>query len=209
MLKQIVSKLANPRILSTSRLGRLFFEDPGEEHQKPRLSYCGSRRFAPSLISPPIKSESRSSKVPLLCVAFGLGLQEKDDDKEQENEGLGEDPVKPVEKEEEETDGFEVIDHVKPVESPVQEPDILLESPLSSCEFCGSKLTLDEKSKTKKGLMSVYTRDGTLFAQHIVKKCLNYGCRAAHFLGYTVKNNIRRYNLDVLQTTKFLGEFKY
>ena len=149
-------KVSQSRILSTSRLGRLFFEDPGEEQQKTGLSYCGSRRFAPSLICPPIKSESRSSKVPLLCVAFGLGLQEKDDDKEQENEGIGDDPVKPVEKEEEETDGFE---DVKPVECPVQEPDIILQSPLTSCEFCGSKLTLDEKSKTKKGLMSVYTRD--------------------------------------------------
>lgn len=203
MLKQLVSKLANPRILSTSRLGRLFFDDPGEHHQTPGLSYWGSSRdilvSSHALACPPRSPQPRSdfSKVPLLCVAFGLGL--KDDD----------DPIEPDEKEEEETDGFEDKEGVKPVECTAQEPDIILESPLNSCEFCDCKLTLDEKSKTKKGLMSVYTRNGTLYARHIVKKCLNYGCRAAHFLGYTVKNSVRRYNLDVLQTTKYLGEFEY
>ena len=80
----------------------------------------------------------------------------------------------------------------------------VLESRHSKCTFCSNKLVVDEKSRNKK-LISVYTRQGTSFAQHLSKKCQNYKCRASHYYGYSVRDNVRSYDLDVLQSCTYLG----
>ena len=82
---------------------------------------------------------------------------------------------------------------------------MVLESSHVSCTFCKCKLAVEVKSNKEKGVMSVYTRNGTKFAKHQVKRCQNNDCRAGHFHGYTVKNNVRRYDPDVLQKNEFLG----
>ena len=126
------------------------------------------------------------AKLPLLCAALALKSVEKE--------------------EEEDSDDFEEPEEPeKGLEMKTLEPDLILESPCKTCNFCGSCLAVDKKSMTKKALMSVYTRDGTKFARHLIKRCQNNGCRAGHFLGYTVKNKVRRYDSDVLQTSKYLG----
>ena len=101
--------------------------------------------------------------------------------------------------------GDDLEDHEIPDKLPV----INIESQSNCCTFCGASLIIVEQSKKKKAVMSIYTRDGTIFARHLVKRCLNSSCRAGHFLGYTVKDNIRRYDPDVLQTTKYLGKISY
>ena len=80
-----------------------------------------------------------------------------------------------------------------------------LQSSSVKCNFCDSKLDVLKQSMKKSALMVIYTRNGTLYARHLVKRCQKRECRAGHFHGYTVKDLVRRYNQDVLTSSTYLG----
>ena len=192
MLKSIFTNFSNARVLALARFKSISDkpENSSSHCWKSRqsgpiasVSHFFTRPPPPAPSPPP--ASSPSFKLPLLCAALGLLKPEKDDEEVCD-------------------DGF---DDMKNDEVLVdEEPVVILESSRSTCKFCCCNLAIDERSRTKKGLMCIYTRDGTLFARHLVKRCQSNRCRAGHFLGYTVKDNIRRYEPDVLQTSKYLGK---
>ena len=67
------------------------------------------------------------------------------------------------------------------------------------CDECKGDLI---DSKDPPAELTVYTREGTKFAQHFHKECPNRWCRKTFFYGYTIKNEIRVYE-------KLNGKKKY
>ena len=64
-------------------------------------------------------------------------------------------------------------------------PSITLETDLTSCPVCliGEPKEINRSTKSK---IIVYTRDGTLLAEHKEKRCNNRNCRVGAYYGYIV-----------------------
>ena len=64
-------------------------------------------------------------------------------------------------------------------------PSITLETDLTSCPVCliGEPKEVNRSTKSK---IIVYTRDGTLLAEHKEKRCNNRNCRVGAYYGYIV-----------------------
>ena len=64
-------------------------------------------------------------------------------------------------------------------------PSITLETDLTSCPVCliGEPKEVNRSTKSK---IIVYTRDGTLLAEHKEKRCTNRNCRVGAYYGYIV-----------------------
>ena len=82
------------------------------------------------------------------------------------------------------------------------------------CDECHGDLV---DSKDPPSEVTIYTREGTKFAQHFHKECPNRWCRKTFFYGYSVKNdtkvyqalNSRRKYLVVSRETAFAIDFCY
>ena len=64
-------------------------------------------------------------------------------------------------------------------------PSVTLETDLTSCPVCliGEPKEINRSTKSK---IIVYTRDGTLLAEHKEKRCNNRNCRVGAYYGYIV-----------------------
>ena len=68
------------------------------------------------------------------------------------------------------------------------------------CDECNGTLVLSDDDPAE---ITVYTREGTKFGQHFTKICQNRWCRKRFKYGYTIKNDVKKY--DVLtHETRFL-----
>ena len=70
----------------------------------------------------------------------------------------------------------------------------------TSCDECNCELVY---SKDDPAEITVYTRDGTKFAQHFHKECPNRWCRKTFFYGYSVKKEKKVYE-TLNSTSKYL-----
>ena len=60
-----------------------------------------------------------------------------------------------------------------------------------TCDECKGDLILSQEHSAE---ITIYTREGTKFAQHFHKDCPNRWCRKTFFYGYSVKNGIKVYD---------------
>ena len=82
-------------------------------------------------------------------------------------------------------------------------PSITLETDLTSCPVCliGEPKEINRSTKSK---IIVYTRDGTLLAEHKEKRCNNRNCRVGAFYGYIVISGGDRIYLPDCLNNEFL-----
>ena len=83
----------------------------------------------------------------------------------------------------------------------------------SDCDDCHAALKADNDPAE----VTIYTREGTEFAQHFAKECTNHWCRKRFYFGYSVKSGQKVYEKigpksDILITsseTAFKIDFLY
>ena len=82
-------------------------------------------------------------------------------------------------------------------------PSITLETDLTSCPVCliGEPKEINRSTKSK---IIVYTRDGTLLAEHKEKRCNNTNCRVGAYYGYIVIRGGDRIYLPNCLNNEFL-----
>ena len=82
-------------------------------------------------------------------------------------------------------------------------PSITLETDLTSCPVCliGEPKEINRSTKSK---IIVYTRDGTLLAEHKEKRCNNRNCRVGAYYGYIVIRGGDRIYLPNCLNNEFL-----
>ena len=87
----------------------------------------------------------------------------------------------------------------------LEAPSITLETDLTSCPVC---LILEPKeiNSSTKSKIIVYTRDGTLLAEHKEKRCNNRNCRVGAYYGYIVIRGGDRIYLPNCLNNEFLVE---
>ena len=66
------------------------------------------------------------------------------------------------------------------------------------CDKCGGPLS---KLSDPPSELTVYTREGTKFAQHFGKECSNHWCRIKYYYGYSTNNGHKVYD-DINSDTK-------
>ena len=92
---------------------------------------------------------------------------------------------------------------VKPKSCRSEAPSITLETDLTSCPVCliGEPKEINRSTKSK---IIVYTRDGTLLAEHKEKRCNNRNCRVGAYYGYIVIRGGDRIYLPNCLNNEFL-----
>ena len=71
----------------------------------------------------------------------------------------------------------------------------------TNCEDCRGDLVASSDPPSE---VTIYTRNGTKFAQHYHKECPNRWCRKSFYYGYSMKNGIKVYDTDSLKCRKYL-----